>query len=430
MRAKLMQLIIICCLLLTACQSKSTNEEPPEIKVLYSSIYEFKLHYPMVLKKYPNITVIQFAPTLGSSILNGRQNVSSKEEGWDYNAYLKLIEENNPDIVFFPEPFYERLIEDGKLKNIASTNTQNLLDEMNANIANSFQSLGAGQIYAVSNTFNPQGIYYNLDLFQQLGIPVPTDNMSWSDTLQLAQQIAETDPTIIPFISNLHDDAELLMEMGQTQQLLWMDTENMQPQFDSPGWQSIVEQLVKAKQNKSIPSSFPEDIKEQFLSGQVAMILHSYMFADQLLKEETSVNWAVVTEPVDPNEPNITRNMAFNFLNGISNSTEHSEESLEVWSYINGKTIAKMNYLSSYFSFHLPVYDTIIRDLDTHHLSAFYSLKVERVPYDDKLSITQLRAAKKRINHILQQATDSTLTTDDAINMLQEEVTDAVRTAQ
>lgn len=383
----------------------------------------------MVLKKYPNITVIQFAPTIGNGMWDAQRFISSKDDGWNYDKFYTLIEEKKPDIIFFPEQFYERLIEDGILKNLASNTIQNILNEMNTNVANSFQSLGEGQLYAVSGNFSPQAIYYNQDLFQQLGIPTPTDHMSWSDTLQLAQQIADTAPDVIPFTQTFYDDAQLLLEMGRTEQLLWVNSESMEPQFNSPAWKSIVEQYVKAKQNKSIQNS-PEVLQEQFLNGQIAMILHSYPFAAKLLQKETSVNWAVVTEPVDPNEPSTTRNVGFEYLNGISSNSEFAEESLEIWSYLNSKTIAKMNHFSSYTPFSLPVYDTVIRDLDTHHLSAFYALKVERVPYDDKISRPQEIAVKQRINLILQQATDSTLTIDDAINSLQEEVTDAIRTAQ
>ena len=50
------------------------------------------------------------------------------------------------------------------------------------------KEMGGGKLYGLSPSFYSQVIFYNKDMFNKYGIPLPEDRMSWEKVFELAQR--------------------------------------------------------------------------------------------------------------------------------------------------------------------------------------------------------------------------------------------------
>jgi len=55
-----------------------------------------------------------------------------------------------------------------------------------------------GNVYAVDENENVQGLFYNVPIFRKAGIPVPWHPTSWQDIVTAAKKVKAADPSVIP----------------------------------------------------------------------------------------------------------------------------------------------------------------------------------------------------------------------------------------
>ena len=55
------------------------------------------------------------------------------------------------------------------------------------------ERLGSGALYGVPKDFTTIGFYYNVDLFERAGVPLPADDWTWDDFIDAARRIGELD---------------------------------------------------------------------------------------------------------------------------------------------------------------------------------------------------------------------------------------------
>ncbi|KJB84791.1 hypothetical protein AZ66_28740 [Paenibacillus sp. E194] len=335
--------ILIFSLFLNGCQMSEQNKERKEISILYSSISDFQRDFGFVKDKFKdlNIKIIEFSPQLGTGLWNEMRYISTESAGWDSKRYINIVEEQKPDILFFPQSTYADLLNEGMLSDLSTYASEDGFKGINANIIEALNEIGDGRLYALSDSISSQVLFYNKDLFKQFMIPEPTDQMSWDQVLNLAKQFSSQDKLNGLYLLN-YDETGLLIKMGMTNGLKWYDSLNQRTLFNNPAWKKTLEDLVAFYQEKTSFTS-QEDPADLFLDGKLAMTLNTYQFAMKINNNrEKKINWGVVTEPVNPNEPNISKTMNFQYLNGICAGTRNFKESLEVWKYINSEEAARL----------------------------------------------------------------------------------------
>ncbi|WP_334077705.1 ABC transporter substrate-binding protein [Paenibacillus sanfengchensis] len=428
MRSRTLILLIFFTILLNGCQMSGQENERKELSILYSSISDFQRDFGFVKDKFKdlNIKIIEFSPQLGEGMWNEMRYVPAKGADWDSERYIKLVQEQKPDILFFPQTIYSDLLNEGMLSDMSTYAEEDDFKEINSNIAEAFKDLGGGRLYALSDSISSQVLYYNKDLFEQFAIPEPTDQMSWEQILGLAKQFSLRDNIEGLYLLN-YDQAGLLLTMGKTNGLKWYDSLNQRTLFDSPTWKKYLEGVVSFYQEGASYAS-QEDPSDLFLDGKLAMTLNTHQFVMKLNNNNAKkINWGVVTEPVNPNEPDISKTKSFQYLDGIYVETKNFEESLKVWKYINSEEAAKLKYNLSMSLFTVPVRDSLMADNDNRNLAAFYKLKPQfNYEYND-LTRASEKAALLEINGILRQVIEGQLTVDQMIIKLQEDVINAIQ---
>lgn len=412
--------VSLCCLVFSGCQLQTQVEEPPEIKILYSSIADFKRDYGFVYKKYPNITIIPFTPKLGSGMWDSGRYMRQSPIDWNWAAYKQLVDEHQPDILVFPPEFYESLIQENLLSKVTSYVNQESFNKMNSGIKDAFMELGGGEIYALSDTITAQALYYNKDIFDKYAIEYPHDSMSWKDLFQLAQLLEDHEDLISLYIP-YDGQVETLLGIGKTQNLMWYNADTNETLFDSANWQEIISDYIAAYQVIG-NESYAGNSTEKFLDGDIAMILSNYRMVNGIKNSGKQVNWGVVTEPVDPDDPTIRRTVNFQYMNGIASTSSHLKESIEIWSYMNSELIARMKQNIAWYDFVLPAYSSVIEDKEDHNLAAFYALTPVIDLHNTGLLRYQEAAAYQVIGQIINQGIDGALSIEQVIDQLQMEV--------
>ncbi|GAC43899.1 extracellular solute-binding protein, partial [Paenibacillus popilliae] len=322
-----------------------------------------------------------------------------------------------------------RPVNEGMLSDLSTYASDDGFKGINSNIIEALNEIGDGRLYALSDSISSQVLFYNKDLFKQFKIPEPTDQMSWDQVLDLAKQFSPQDNLNGLYLLN-YDETGLLLTMGKTNGLKWYDSLNQRTLFDNPAWKNKLEDLVAFYQEEASFTS-QQDPADLFLDGKLAMTLNTYQFAMKINNNrEEKINWGVVTEPVNPNEPNISKTMNFQYLNGICAGTRNFKESLEVWEYMNSEEAARLKKNLSLSLFTIPVRDSLMVDNDNRNLAAFYKLKPQITLGDTNLPRAAEKAALLKINSILRQAIEEQLTVDQTIIKLQEDVINAIQSSK
>ncbi|CAG7653105.1 ABC transporter substrate-binding protein [Paenibacillus allorhizosphaerae] len=417
------------------------KNETASIKVLYYDKNMFFQQFGnLFMAKYPNIDV----DVISTQGIYG-PNTDYKVE------FAKLIETEKPDVLLFPSmDMYEQWAMDGKLFAIDDVIKQDKFDVENIlpAVTEYIKAKGNGKLYGLSPNFSSQALFYNKDLFEKHGVPLPKDQMSWAELIQLAKRFptdGQGDARIYGYAANYSMNGGKDVgyyywnAIGGTQGLSFVDPNSMKVSMKSEGWKNALQLTVDAlksgafytAQNSSNPmmmQTMQDYLKRNlFVSGRVAMTMDgSYLIetlrqAKETLKDVNPVNWDMVTVPVDPQNPNVAGSVSVNSLFAIRGDTDNRRAAWEFIKYVNSEEMARITSKSTTGGLMSRV--AYLKDKDGHNMEAFYKLKpnenslykgAEKIPAGFYTPFSQLAA------QTVQDVVDGKQTADDALNQLQE----------
>ncbi|UUZ89588.1 extracellular solute-binding protein [Paenibacillus sp. P25] len=234
----------------------------------------------------------------------------------------KLLDEKKPDIVMVGGlDSYEKLAQAGKLQELDPYIQKDGFDVQNMlpGVIDLLKARGQGKLYGLAPQFQSQALFYNKDLFDQYGVPYPKDQMSWKEVFELAARFPSSgtgDNRIYGYTSMWNSPSGMLMTVGGTENLSYVDTTGKTVIIGSEPWRKVFELVVNSYKQGVLPPKFeepanrfygPDDMKKRdlFGSGRAAMTLDGTYLIERLKQEESKVNWALVTAPVDPGKQGI-----------------------------------------------------------------------------------------------------------------------------
>lgn len=418
---------VICILLISfttisGCTSVPIQTEKKKISILYSSVSDFKQDYGGALSsKFDDldIQIIEYESVLGEGIWNNFEYVPKTGENWNAFAFVRLIQEKKPDIVYFPVSLYPALLKENLLKDVTEFLDDVKYAEMDRPMMDYFKSMGGGRVYFVSDSLAAEAIYYNKDIFNQYGISEPHDQMSWEEVLKLSNLFTMRGKAehVIGLHTTNYSNVDLLLNIGESNGLKWYDTYNQKILFSSPEWEKVVKQLLEKYKAETGAQLDNKPIQELFAKGRIAMVLDTYRLRDELAKYGSSINWGVVTAPSIKGELNASRSVTFQQLNGIYTNTSDSQEAKEVWAYLNSKELAAVKHNSNYFKFTLPIRLELIKDTEERNLAVFYKLtpQLSSEAIEARLPLQAENASKQYLDSQIQQIFTGYLKPEDAL---------------
>jgi multiple sugar transport system substrate-binding protein len=415
------------------------KDEKATVKVLYYDKNAF-------LQQYGNLFMAKF-PNIDLEVIS-TQSVYSP--GKDYRKeFRKLVETEKPDVLLLQSA--DQLGEfasDGKLFALDDVIKQDKfdIDQIDPAVIELVKSSGNGKIYGLSPTFYSNAIYYNKDLFEKYGVPLPKDQMSWDEVLQLAKRFpADGKGADRVYGLSAYSYAKESMGfyymsgIGSTMGLRTVDPDSMNVTMNTDGWKQALRLTADAlksgalyapasdKQDAKQPLGFEDYLKSNpFVAGQAAMTIDgSYLMdnlqrAKEVVKDYKPFNWDLVTVPVDPQNPNVSNSVSVSNLFAVSAAASNTRAAWELVKYLNSDEMAKIRSKSSN---ELLTRTAYMKEKDGHRLEPFYKLKPsdislykgsEKIPSNFYQPFTQLAGEE------IMSVVDGKKTVDDALKSMQE----------
>ncbi|MFF2886552.1 ABC transporter substrate-binding protein [Paenibacillus sp. NPDC057967] len=390
---KKLSLLLVVCVMFTGCSLGGKEQEtsdPVTLKVLYYSEEEFYRNYGMLFSTlYPEIEF---------EVISLQRIYNSNEED-PVKAKQELIEKEKPDLLLIDLYDLETLTEKGKLLSLDTYLARDKIntDEMVPGIIDMMKEIGDGQQYGMPSSFSGRVLYYNKGLFDAHNIPYPSDQMTWSEVIQLAERFpADGEPTDriygikLGYSGKLNEISDMIMS---SEGLKYVNEATRQITVNTPAWQEAVELAKKLtdsdtfyrqdQQSSPMSMTYQSYLKQNpFLANRVAMLLdQSYLLREleeisklggdngDLIKE-----WDMVTVPVG--EQNRDSSNGF-FLSEVFAIMKDSPNPEAAWKLISFVADEEHTRLKSKLGFGrgLPIHTKYIRDDAGHHFEAFYKLK-------------------------------------------------------
>ncbi|MFB6366360.1 ABC transporter substrate-binding protein [Paenibacillus elgii] len=373
------------------------KDEKASIKVVFwDKNYFFQQYGNYFSAKFPNIDV-QVVPMQ-----------SSYSSGKDMNEeFQKLIDDEKPDVLMFPTPdMFEKWATDGKLYQLDDIIRQDKFDIENIlpSLVEQIKAKGNGNIYGLTPSFRSQALFYNKDLFEKHGVPLPKNKMSWNEMLDLAKRFpkdGQADNRIYGFADNaspaFFDKKQVAYRMmngiGGTNGLSFVDPDKGAVTIQSDGWKEALLMTVEAlksgavfagsdeKFDRSKPMSMEDQMKKDlFATGRLAMTLgEPYMIsslqrAKETLKDVTPVNWDIVTVPVDPKNPEVSDSAFLSGIFAVNANSSNPRAAWELVKYMNSEEMAKLQAKSEDGT--LLSRTAYVKERDGRSMEPFYMLKM------------------------------------------------------
>ncbi|WP_334073507.1 MULTISPECIES: ABC transporter substrate-binding protein [Paenibacillus] len=233
---------------------------------------------------------------------------------------MDFIEREQPDVLLLEAEQYEKYIGKGLLMELDPLIQRDHYDLQSVypTITELLQEKGQGKMYGLSPRFYGTAVFYNQALFEQNGIALPREKMTWDELLELAGRfpLKNNDGKRI-YGFGLRDGATvdaLADRMASTEGLTTVNPNQKKVVIASDAWKQIMRLAVDAcgsghVYSKSAATGKPgqaESETDPFIQGNMAMTVDDLYLLNDLKRaknrdpKSSAFPLGVVAGPVDP----------------------------------------------------------------------------------------------------------------------------------
>lgn len=375
----------------------------------------------------PNVK-IEFIPTRDERFMYGPAPEGEKPK--DPMDTLKEVMQgaNPPDVIMFgleqlPELLDENLLT--PLDPMIAKDKFDLSDVVPAVMDGLKSASTDGKLYALSPTFSSSALIYNKKMFDDAGVPYPTDNMTWDQLFDLARRLSkgEGSDRVYGFNFQPHAGSDLFNAIGiytAPLQLKMFDDKGEKMTVDTDQWEKVWTTLIQLQKDNVIPNAQQMEERmmrmqerenspfgyDDFMSGRLAMTVQYYGSLSQIdnanksaesIKGYNRIDYDVVTLPSHSEAPGLVPSVGLNGIMGINTKAQNVEDAWKYLKFINGEEWAK---LKSHSNYQLVSRKKYIKPKDgsNFHIEAFYNIK----PVPEQNEFYKLYREKPNI-HMVQQ---------------------------
>ena len=324
-----------------------------------------------------------------------------------YEKMKELLVGKNPvDVVVLESSYLKRAVQDNLLKQLDPLIQESKFDieDFVPTVINGIKDAGDNNLYALTPTFNSSALFYNKKMFMDAGVPVPVDNMQWSDVFDLARRVAKGDGKDRKFGFSFNrwsgDPFNDSQNYAAPLQLKMFDNKGEKMTVDTPQWAKVWKDVLALYTDKIVPSQTDMNVVydgmaqgkegvfnpfqgDLFINGRIAMMIGGYDYINELAKAKDystknkaipTVDWDVVTIPTFPEAPGIGGNIYLNNLMAINAKAQNSDDAWDFIQFNNSKEWAKLRSRSTY---EMVARKSFLKPKDgmDYNIAAFYTLK-------------------------------------------------------
>ncbi|WP_027087494.1 ABC transporter substrate-binding protein [Cohnella panacarvi] len=429
-------------LAMTACMSSGKNDmvklDPDAkgtLKIVYPNEMDFYARYGNAFKAmFPNIELEIISTSITFTNASEEEIKEKLKDSIKPPTPEEILEEQQPDVLFLSVDEYERLAKKGRLYDLDAVMKRDKfdIDSYHPPFVELLKSLGDGKLYGLSPTFTSRALFYNKNLFDQYGVPYPTDDMSWEEVLQLAARFPvhkDGDAPLygLSLYSEYRTPLSLIASIGDAKGLSAFNEEDATFNIDTPEWKRIFQTVIDGYKSGSIalPQSdngsntmgltvysgqqMGEMIgvnpgSAKFQDGQAAMAIDEATLMDTMLQAKRMggkivvedikgssmhishgdgsnpgepFDWDVVSLPVDPSMPDVAGGLRLNNLIAINASSANLSAAWEFMKLVNGEKMSKTG-LSAIQG--LSTRTALKKNVEGKNIDAFYAHGVNMQP--------------------------------------------------
>ncbi|WP_158606517.1 ABC transporter substrate-binding protein [Paenibacillus ginsengarvi] len=366
---------------LSACSKQADKPEQEVLRIPFGSEQTFQYSYGNYFAvKFPDVRV-EIIPTEG--LYGPGKNY--------YEEFEKLIREQKPDLLITYTSDYKRWASKGLLLDLEPFVRKSKfdLDSFTPAAIEQLKANDEGKLFGLAPQLTSSALYYNKDLFDKYGVPYPTNQMSWDDTMRLARRFP-VDPDPGKRIYGIHEKYstpfDFVSDIAGTVGASHISPDAKWITLESDVWKKAFDQVVSGFKSGNLYYYYkdgkrvnygPEETKQMdlFSSGKAAMMISS---TEQMFRMkqwgETKLNWDIVTVPVDPANPEYTRYFNVSPIYAIAANAEHPQTAWKVVQYFNSEEAAKVSQKTEDV---LSTRTAFAKTKDGLSLMPFYMLKVK-----------------------------------------------------
>lgn len=274
----------------------------------------------------------------------------------------KMFAEQKPDLIVVNSiEDYERYVHEGKILNLESFIKRDKfeLSDILPVAINTLKEHGNGSLYGLTPTFDNRVLFYNKNLFNQYGVPYPTDRMSWDDIMNLAKKFPSAGP-IDQRIYGFHEmymsmfsSSYLIKMIASTNELHLFNDAGTKVTMDSQAWNKAFHLAMDGYQSGLLHRPATVTMKNNriektdqqamdlFSQGKAAMTLDTVEFYNRDRGNSAKFEFGAVTPPVSPEHQDANTFLMLNPILAINASSANPDAVWEVIKYINSDEVAK-----------------------------------------------------------------------------------------
>ncbi|WP_164744392.1 ABC transporter substrate-binding protein [Paenibacillus xylaniclasticus] len=274
-------------------------------------------------------------------------------------AFNQLMDKEKPDIVLLSSNDYTYLTGKEKLAPLNSYINKNRhnISDITPGIMD-FLKNDAGEIFGLAPTFTGTGLYYNKKLFEENGVPLPTNGITWDELFILAQRFAgsNNEGEVFGYYSNdVENPFMMALNIGQNKGLTLYNGKTFA--LGTEPWKHVFQQVADCfkericwdpSQTDSMPTTDRGAIEKRsypFLQGNVALALDSsYLY--YLLKSNQErykdLDWGLVTMPGSGEHPVTGTNIYLTDIFSIPSDSIQQDEAWEFIEYVTGDQYSRL----------------------------------------------------------------------------------------
>ncbi|PZD93231.1 hypothetical protein DNH61_24615 [Paenibacillus sambharensis] len=350
-------IIAICLLALTGCAAESPDlrEEEVSLTIGYTSEELFEQRYASLLSiEYPRLkyTVVP---------MNEMAKKQISAEQWS--------KENSADLLYIPADDYQEFIDSSLLLELDTYIQRDSypLETLAASVVDLTKQYGKGKLYGLPSNFYSRAIAYNKQLFDDMGIDYPSDQMTWDELIALASRFDRGLSLAYP------SAADWVMDMGRLQNLQVWDETADSPTLHSPEWEAVFNLIREPlKDGRIAVHTINSSGTNPFISGEYAMQAVSYE-EFRMLEQQSGMEWGLVTMPVNSADPDNGSSMTAGGFFAIPAASVHADAAWELLQYFMSDRVAELEYRSSY-GFSILTSMISMSEAEDAYMEAFYKL--------------------------------------------------------
>jgi multiple sugar transport system substrate-binding protein len=289
--------------------------------------------------------------------------------------------DNPPDVVMFNLNEMQELVTDNLLQPLDPLITKDKFDtsDIVPIVMDGLKSASPdGKLYALSPTFSSSALVYNKKIFDDAGVPYPTDNMTWDQVFDLARRVTKTDAEnrIFGFNFSSQGYPDLMNSTTVYTGPLGLSVFNKEVDkmtVDSDQWEKVWTTLVQLEKDKVVPSQqdYNDPVFNQkrqsnednpfgyddFMSNRLAMTIMNYGELSRIdnanknagnYKNFTPVEYNAVTVPSHPEQPGVAAGVSLSGIMGINTKAGNAADAWKFLKFINGADWARAKAKNNY----------------------------------------------------------------------------------